>query len=73
MPFLASRLSRISPSATVAINTKSQEMKAAGGDVIGLAVGEPDFDTPLVVRAAHGDGAVSCIIEQLFIADATGQ
>ena len=52
MPFLASRLSRISPSATVAINTKSQEMKAAGGDVIGLAVGEPDFDTPEHIRKA---------------------
>ncbi|MDA0661519.1 MAG: pyridoxal phosphate-dependent aminotransferase [Proteobacteria bacterium] len=52
MPFVASRLSRISPSATVAINTKSQEMKAAGGDVIGLAVGEPDFDTPEHIRKA---------------------
>jgi aspartate aminotransferase len=55
MPFLASRLSRISPSATVAINTKSQEMKAAGGDVIGLAVGEPDFDTPEHIRQAAID------------------
>ena len=55
MPFLASRLSRISPSATVAINTKSQELKAAGGDIIGLAVGEPDFDTPEHIRKAAID------------------
>lgn len=55
MAFLASRLSRINPSATVAINTKSQEMKAAGGDVIGLAVGEPDFDTPEHIRQAAID------------------
>jgi aspartate aminotransferase len=52
MAFLASRLSRIGASATVSINTKSQEMKAAGADVIGLAVGEPDFDTPLHIREA---------------------
>ena len=52
MAFFASRLSRIDPSATVSINTKSQEMKAAGKDVIGLAVGEPDFDTPDHIQEA---------------------
>ena len=52
MAFFASRLSRINPSATVSINTKSQEMKAAGKDVIGLAVGEPDFDTPDHIQEA---------------------
>jgi aspartate aminotransferase len=52
MAFLASRLSRIGASATVTINTKSQEMKAAGRDVIGLAVGEPDFDTPDHIQEA---------------------
>ena len=52
MAFFASRLSRIGPSATVSINTKSQEMKAAGKDVIGLAVGEPDFDTPEHIQEA---------------------
>lgn len=52
MAFLASRLSRIGASATVTINTKSQEMKAAGKGVIGLAVGEPDFDTPDHIQEA---------------------
>ncbi|NKB55576.1 MAG: aminotransferase class I/II-fold pyridoxal phosphate-dependent enzyme [Alphaproteobacteria bacterium] len=52
MAFLASRLSRIGPSPTVSINTKSQEMKAAGKDIIGLAVGEPDFDTPDHIQEA---------------------
>lgn len=52
MAFLASRLSRIGPSPTVSINTKSQEMKAAGKDIIGLAVGEPDFDTPEHIQEA---------------------
>ena len=43
---LASRLSRIQPSATMAVTGRAQELKAAGVDVIGLGDGEPDFDTP---------------------------
>ena len=46
MSIVADRLSRIKPSPTVALNTKALEMAAAGHDVIGLAAGEPDFDTP---------------------------
>ena len=46
MPFLADRLSRIKPSATLAMTKRALQMKAAGQDVIGLAAGEPDFDTP---------------------------
>mgnify|MGYP003337349645 FL=1 len=43
---IADRLKVIKPSATVALNAKAMEMKPAGEDVIGLAAGEPDFDTP---------------------------
>ena len=46
MAIVAQRLSVIRPSPTVALNTKAMEMKAAGHDVIALAAGEPDFDTP---------------------------
>lgn len=52
MPFIADRLSRIQPSPTIAISTKAAELKAAGKDVIGLAAGEPDFDTPDHIKAA---------------------
>ena len=52
MAFLSDALNRIQPSATVAINSKAAEMKRAGEDVISLAAGEPDFDTPLNVREA---------------------
>lgn len=52
MGFLSEALGRIQPSATVAINSKAQEMKRQGQDVISLAAGEPDFDTPAHVRAA---------------------
>ncbi|MDE7012102.1 MAG: aminotransferase class I/II-fold pyridoxal phosphate-dependent enzyme, partial [Mailhella sp.] len=43
---LANRLSRVKPSATLAVNAKALELKNRGVDVISLAVGEPDFPTP---------------------------
>jgi aspartate aminotransferase len=48
----AERLSRISPSQTIAISTKARALKAAGRDVISLSAGEPDFDTPENVKQA---------------------
>ncbi len=55
MSILASRLTKIKPSATLAVTTKAAELKAAGKDIIGLGVGEPDFDTPEFVRKAGCD------------------
>ncbi len=52
MAFIASRLDRIKPSATLAVSTKARELKAAGRDVIGLGAGEPDFDTPTHIMDA---------------------
>jgi aspartate aminotransferase len=52
MPFLADRLSRIKPSATLAMTKLALELKAAGRDVISLSAGEPDFDTPENIREA---------------------
>ena len=49
---LATRLSNIKPSPTMAISAKAKEMKAAGVPVIGLAAGEPDFDTPDFIKEA---------------------
>ncbi len=49
---LASRLSAIKPSPTIAVSNMAAEMKAAGKDVIGLGAGEPDFDTPEHVKDA---------------------
>ena len=50
--FIADRLSRISPSQTIAISSKARAMKAAGRDVISLSAGEPDFDTPDNIKRA---------------------
>lgn len=52
MTMLAKRLSRIKPSATIAVTSKARELKAAGRDVIGLGAGEPDFDTPDSIKEA---------------------
>jgi len=55
MSFLANRLGRIKPSPTIAMNTKASDLKRAGHDVIGLAAGEPDFDTPDHIKQAAVD------------------
>ncbi|BCH31517.1 aminotransferase [Mesorhizobium sp. L-8-10] len=52
MAFLADALSRVKPSATIAVTQKAREMKAKGRDVISLGAGEPDFDTPDNVKEA---------------------
>jgi aspartate aminotransferase len=52
---LAQRLSRIHPSATLALNAKARDMKAAGEDVVSLTAGEPDFDTPSHIVDAMKD------------------
>ncbi len=45
-------LSRVKPSATLAADQKGRELKAAGRDIISLAAGEPDFDTPDNIKDA---------------------
>ena len=55
MSFIAEQLSRVKPSATMAVTNKARELKAAGRDVIGLGAGEPDFDTPDNIKQAGID------------------
>ncbi len=52
MAFLADALSRVKPSATIAVSQKARELKAKGRDVISLGAGEPDFDTPDNIKNA---------------------
>ncbi len=49
---IAERLGQITPSMTLAINARAQELRGEGVDVISLAVGEPDFNTPEFIREA---------------------
>ena len=57
MAFLADALSRVKPSATIAVTQKARDLKAQGRDVISLSVGEPDFDTPDNIK----DAAIAAI------------
>ncbi|MEZ5870730.1 MAG: pyridoxal phosphate-dependent aminotransferase [Nitratireductor sp.] len=57
MAFLADALSRVKPSATIAVTQLAREVKATGKDVISLSVGEPDFDTPQNIK----DAAIAAI------------
>ncbi|PPR49618.1 MAG: Aspartate aminotransferase [Alphaproteobacteria bacterium MarineAlpha5_Bin5] len=52
MGIIADRLNRIKPSMTVGINVKANALRAEGKDVLVLAAGEPDFDTPKNIRDA---------------------
>ena len=49
---LAARIGDVTPSLTLAIDTKAKAMKREGIDVLSFSVGEPDFDTPAHIRAA---------------------
>ena len=52
MTQLSDCLKRLSPSATLAMSQKSNEMKSNGIDVINMSVGEPDFNTPDHIKEA---------------------
>jgi len=49
---ISPRLSKVKASPTLGITKLAQELKAQGKDVIGLAAGEPDFDTPDFIKEA---------------------
>ncbi len=50
--YISEKISKISPSATLAIDTKFKAMKAEGIDAVGFGTGEPDFDTPQYIKNA---------------------
>jgi aspartate aminotransferase len=52
MEHISDRVNSLSPSQTLAMSQKSQELKAQGVDVINLSVGEPDFNTPAHIKEA---------------------
>ena len=49
---LSSCVNRIEESPTLAITAKALKLKSEGKDIIGLAAGEPDFDTPDFIKKA---------------------
>lgn len=56
---LTDRINTLSESITIAITTLAQELKAEGKDILSFSAGEPDFDTPQVIK----DAAIKAINE----------
>ncbi|HLV69299.1 MAG TPA: pyridoxal phosphate-dependent aminotransferase [Xanthomarina sp.] len=59
MSLLSERVLNMSTSATLAMAAKTRELKAQGKDIIGLSLGEPDFNTPDYIK----DAAIKAINE----------
>ena len=49
---LSERINKLKASATLAMAAKARELRAAGKDIIGLSLGEPDFNTPDFIKNA---------------------
>ncbi|MGV6817922.1 MAG: pyridoxal phosphate-dependent aminotransferase [Thiotrichales bacterium] len=49
---LSDRVQRVKPSPTLAVTAKAAKLRSEGLDIIGLGVGEPDFDTPDFIKQA---------------------
>ncbi|MDC0933525.1 pyridoxal phosphate-dependent aminotransferase [Arcobacteraceae bacterium] len=49
---IANRMENLSPSVTMAITAMARELKAQGKDILSFSAGEPDFDTPEVIKKA---------------------
>src|SRR5210317_1578177 len=52
MDLLSARINSLPVSATLAMAAKARELKNEGIDVIGLSLGEPDFNTPEFIKDA---------------------
>ena len=52
MDYLSARINSLPISATLAMAAKARELKNKGIDVIGLSLGEPDFNTPEFIKEA---------------------
>lgn len=52
MDLLSARINSLPVSATLAMAAKARELKNSGIDVIGLSLGEPDFNTPEFIKKA---------------------
>ena len=50
--FLSKRINQMVLSPTLAMAAKTRELKAQGKDIIGLSLGEPDFNIPEIIKQA---------------------
>jgi len=58
LPRISARIGGITPSATLAVDAKVKELKAAGRPVIGFGAGQPDFPTPDYITKAAAEACL---------------
>ncbi len=56
---LSDKINSVTPSATLEMAAKARELRGAGKDIIGLSLGEPDFNTPDYIK----DAAIQAVNE----------
>ena len=49
---ISNRIQAVNPSATLQITARAKSMRKSGIDVVNFAAGEPDFDTPQLIKDA---------------------
>ena len=69
---IANRMENLSPSVTMAITALARELKAQGKDILSFSAGEPDFDTPEIIKqaaikASYRDLRNKCRKDEVFI------
>src|SRR5260370_19927797 len=69
---LSKRVQKVKPSPTLAMTARAAKLKAEGKDIIGLAAGEPDFDTPVHIADASVD-AIRQSVTRYTAVDATAE
>jgi aspartate aminotransferase len=69
---VSKRVQKVKPSPTLAMTARAAQLKAEGKDIIGLAAGEPDFDTPLHIADA-GVNAIRKGITRYTAVDGTAE
>jgi aspartate aminotransferase len=69
---LSKRVQKVKPSPTLAMTARAAKLKAEGKDIIGLAAGEPDFDTPAHIADA-GVEAIRSGVTRYTAVDGTAE
>jgi len=64
---LSECVGRIKESPTLAITAKAARYKSEGKDIIGLAAGEPDFDTPQLLKSLSATTISTTLLAKLSL------
>ena len=72
MNYISDRIMQMSASETLAMTQLARELKAQGRDVLSLSIGEPDFNTPEVIKEAGIENPSKKDILKVMLAEECG-